>query len=135
MTKKNLTPQQEAKRDERRANFKKLCQLYKTMQDEEKEQYMATIITNPEGHVLSDNNTFLINFQRELCTIVAGFQQWKKHGRVVKKGESGIAIWIPTNAPKKEGDATPEEIFFSSTYVFDITQTEELKQTTDTATN
>ena len=66
-------------------------------------------------------------------SVVGGFQQWRKAGRSVMKGEHGYAIWVPT---KKKGDAqTSEEQpqdsekkdkpgFLLGT-VFDISQTEE----------
>jgi len=49
--------------------------------------------------------------------------EWKKQGRVVRRGESGMFILVPLvykNAKEEE------KIGFKSDYVFDISQTEEL---------
>ena len=61
---------------------------------------------------------------------MAGFHAWKKLGRSVKKGESGIAIVAPCRYKKKSEDESGEEETgyalrgFTVAYVFDIEQTE-----------
>jgi HK97 family phage prohead protease len=57
----------------------------------------------------------------------AGFNQWKKEGGTVRKGEKGTLILIPTIIPKKK-DADGNEIrgsggvFFKTGHVFNIDQ-------------
>ena len=62
---------------------------------------------------------------REAPSIVGGFQQWRKQGRMVRKGEHGYMIWIPTHR-KEEGAPEDDEgeLNFIIGYVFDVTQTE-----------
>jgi len=124
-TKRVLTPEQIAKRDARRATFRKLVELFKSLSDDQRKDLSASMIVNPEGHAMSPCNTVLVNMQRPGCSIIAGYRQWRKFGRQVIKGERGISIWIPTNAPKGEDEPEPETIRFSSTSVFDISQTQE----------
>ena len=79
----------------------------------------------------SFNNALLIAMQRPDATRVAGFHAWKKFGRVVKKGEHGIAIFAPMIGRRKDQDArdqsTSDEksaLFgFRIAYVFDVEQT------------
>ncbi|MGO5336730.1 ArdC-like ssDNA-binding domain-containing protein [Bilifractor sp. LCP19S3_H10] len=47
-------------------------------------------------HKYSINNTILIFHQRPDASMVAGYQNWKKMGRTVNKGEKGIMIFVPT---------------------------------------
>lgn len=77
-------------------------------------------------------NVQMILSQNENATVVAGFNDWKKSGRIVRKGEKGIAIFAPVN--KKVEDALGNEddiIGFRVVYVFDITQTDELVAVAD----
>ena len=46
-------------------------------------------------HNYSFRNSWLILLQRPTATRVAGFRQWEKLGRNVKKGEKGIGIFAP----------------------------------------
>jgi hypothetical protein len=121
---KTLTPEQQEKRDARRANFKALLEHLKEMNEVDRNEFSSVSICNPDGHILSSVNTILINLQRPGCTIVAGYQQWKRYHRYVIRGESGISIWIPTNAPKSDDEESPDRILFSTQTVFDISQTE-----------
>jgi len=83
-------------------------------------------VRNVEGHVLSGHNQCMLAFQKADCTIVAGFRQWKKAGRIVRKGEHGLGIWIPRFEKKEEGEGegTVEGFLFGT--VFDVAQTEEM---------
>ena len=61
-------------------------------------------------------------------TIVGGFQQWKKVGKIVRNGEHGFLILVPSEQ-KDENEidnyiADDEDIKFYSATVFDISQTE-----------
>jgi hypothetical protein len=63
--------------------------------------------------------------------LVGGFQQWKAHGRSVRKGAHGLMIWIPTKGKDEPDKPTPEDAegavrrsgFVMGT-VFDVSQTE-----------
>ena len=86
----------------------------------------------------SPNNTMLISLQRPTATLVASYGKWRKVGRQVMKGETGIAIFAPiiykTNQYVKsekndnETEETSEEqykrIAFKKVYVYDISQTD-----------
>ena len=92
------------------------------------ERYLKTM---GRFHRYSFNNIMLILIQNPDATHVAGFHGWKKLGRTVKKGESGIAIVAPCRYKKKEENEAGEEESkgyalrgFTVTYVFDIEQTE-----------
>lgn len=84
-------------------------------------------------HSYSFQNLMLIWVQKEDATLCAGFHQWKKHKRHVKKGESAIWILAPGIAVKKvekenkDGEVEIEEKtirYFFPVHVFDISQTE-----------
>jgi len=77
-------------------------------------------------HQYSPNNLFLIMLSRPDSTRVAGYNQWLKLGRYVKRNEHGIKILAPIIY--KELDSKGKEISrlsgFKVTNVFDVTQTE-----------
>lgn len=79
-------------------------------------------------HRYSFANMMLIWGQRPEATRVAGFKTWEKLGRRVKKGERGIMIFCPRvkRLGVERAGTTEEEtqIYFSTGYVFDISQTE-----------
>jgi hypothetical protein len=73
----------------------------------------------------SFRNSLLIRLQRPEATICAGFLEWKKQGRSVMKGEAGSMVLVPLVIKNdKEGE---DKIRFKTDYVFDISQTEEVK--------
>ncbi len=77
-------------------------------------------------HDYSWGNTWLIASQCPKATHVAGFNTWKKLGRHVCKGQSGIMIFAPM-VFKKTDTKTGEDkigINFRSVYVFDVSQTD-----------
>lgn len=89
-----------------------------------------------EGHKLSDYNTIFLWYQRQelgMLSIVGGFQQWHKAGRVIKKGEKGLAMLFPMFSERKDRDGNPiinpltgeKDILtrFNVGTVFDISQT------------
>ena len=93
-------------------------------------------------HRYSLRNALLITAQRPEAQHVAGFHTWRRLGRMVRKGEHGIAILAPVvrrkraaggvaenkvTGPAHEQDAVePDEdvLAFRGAYVFDISQTE-----------
>ena len=61
-------------------------------------------VVNIEGHVMSDWNTIFMWYQRNelgALSVVGGFQQWKKAGRIVKKGEKGMWMLFPMFITRK----------------------------------
>ncbi|MBW6491004.1 MAG: ArdC family protein [Lentimicrobium sp.] len=97
---------------------------------EDRQEFVSRVgsVVTIEGRALSSHNTELCVFQYPEVTIVGGFQQWRKAGRQVRKGEHGLAIWVPAISKPKEGEpeATETDPYFFGGTVFDITQTEEL---------
>jgi len=109
------------------------------------EQLANEIITDPEKikdfalqwskgfHNYSFHNLLLIMYQKPGASLCAGFNQWKKQGRYVQKGEKAIKILAPfikkitdptTEAPRNETE--PEKIIthFGVVNVFDVSQTD-----------
>lgn len=72
----------------------------------------------------SHRNTMLIQMQYPGSTIARGSSQWYQHGRLIKKGEPGIAIWAPhTYIKEDEHGQEKQHVGFHITYVWDIEQT------------
>jgi hypothetical protein len=81
-------------------------------------------------HTYSFNNTILIYLQKPNAKMVKGFNEWKKDGRIVKKGEKAIRILAPLIKKQKEeentGDNERKKVLYRFRYVnvFDDSQTE-----------
>jgi antirestriction protein ArdC len=92
-------------------------------------------------HQYSFTNVCLILMQCPQARWVAGFRRWLELGRYVRKGERGIAIFVPFVGKKKEveqddqgeaeGEAAgvvaaraPRPVHFGVGYVFDVSQTD-----------
>jgi hypothetical protein len=110
------------------ANRSKLQSLAKELasySQEQREALQARIGLMPtiEGRRLSLVNTFVVLQQNPDATVIGGFQQWKRAGRTVSKGQKGAWIFIPC---KKKGS---DETFFKMCPMFDISQTEEIAET------
>lgn len=141
--KRNLTPEQAAARDARKAKFKTLWKQVAAMPELERISLSNKLgLVTCEGHALSIGNQMLVALQCPSASVLGGFRQWLKHGRCVRKGEHGAMIWVPTggrtNTTPLDGttgnsavvDGEPAEAsdrrFIIGT-VFDISQTEELE--------
>lgn len=74
----------------------------------------------------SFSNQMLIALQYPEATMVAGFRQWKKKGRWVRKGERAIHILAPGIKKVEDGEGDEDRIiqYFFTVTVFDISQTE-----------
>lgn len=107
----------------------------------EMEQLANNLVTDPDKlkqfgetwaggfHDYSLGNLLLIMWQKPNATLCAGFKQWQKHERYVKKGEHGIKILAPWKFKVTEvNDAGEEEeksvMRFYPVTVFDVTQTD-----------
>lgn len=87
------------------------------------EQLAATVPTLINR--FSFRNVCLILSQKPDAVECAGFHEWAKTGRRVSKGAKGLAILVPMTKKKDDGD---DALWFSWRYVFDITDTEEVKE-------
>jgi hypothetical protein len=91
------------------------------------ETYLATM---SRFHRYSLHNVMLIALQRPTASRVAGFHNWRKLGRFVRKGEKGIVILAPLVRNKPVVQEVPAEELapvlygFRATCVFDVAQTE-----------
>ncbi len=122
-------------KEEKKERIKQLVKKLAEFSDEQRELIVQKFgIRNPEGHLLSGRNMMLLYLQAEdkPLSIVAGFQQWKKYNRIVKKGEHGYLIAVPANIKKTEGEQEPDDPeYFIYKSVFDISQTTEQQQETN----
>jgi hypothetical protein len=118
----------EATKQPRRERLAELRKKLANLNPDERQAMAEGIgVLTVEGRSLSVNNQILLAFQHPKATIVGGGQQWKRAGRIVRKGEHGSIIWFPTI--KGDGD-TPEdqEVNFLTGIVFDITQTDPINK-------
>lgn len=131
MKKRQLTEEQTAARDARRDKFRAITKAVGAMTDEQRAQLVPHFGAVPtcEGRVLSLKNTMLAVMQMPGVSMVGGFRQWIRTGRVVKKGEHGLMIWIPLGKSHdgESGGEEGESQRFGTTTVFDISQTCELE--------
>lgn len=73
---------------------------------------------------LSEHNYRVVLAQCPGAAYVAGFRDWLKIGRVVRKGEHGIRILAPLGVRKREAGGDADETKrFKVVYVFDLSQT------------
>ena len=131
--KRTATPEQRERAQARRAAFRQLAQKVAHMSEDERAALAARhAVVTVEGHALTPHNACLILSQRPGATVVAGFRQWKRAGRTVRKGERGLALWVPTGTRDRNGTAPALETAegerrgFVIGTVFDVTQTEPL---------
>lgn len=77
-------------------------------------------------HSYSLGNQLLIAMQKPDATYVAGFHAWRKLGRYVRKGETGIRIMVPhaRKVVTEDGEEERRVYGFGTGVVFDVTQTE-----------
>lgn len=90
--------------------------------------FRAYLDAQARFHNYSFGNVLLILFQKPDATRVAGYKTWLEFGRHVKRGEKGVRILAPAHYRKKvqtdDGEKEEKHLFFRSTSVFDISQTE-----------
>ena len=105
-----------------------LCQKVSGMSPEQREEIARKMpVVTCEGHPISGwNCSYLASQSDHTFTVIGGFSQWKKAGRMVTKGQKSLArIFVPMGR-KKDPDGGPEgRVNFRSVPMFDITQTEE----------
>jgi len=138
---RKLTAEQTAARDARRAKFRALVADVAAMTDEQRAGIVARLGAVPTctGGALSFFNSCLVLSQAPGASLVGGFQQWRKLGRIVRKGEHGAMIWIPTGQAAASADATGEatdndadgaRMRFITGTVFDVSQTDAMPEVT-----
>jgi antirestriction protein ArdC len=89
--------------------------------------WRAYLTAQAKFHRYSFRNLLLILQQNPNASRVAGFHDWLKHSRCVRKGEKGIAILAPMKWQKHDkntGETTSGIGGFRVVYVFDIAQTD-----------
>jgi len=89
------------------------------------DDYKSWLKNQARFHRYSPRNMALILWQKPDATHVAGFTAWKRMGRAVLKGETGIEILSPVPFKKDNGKSG---VFFKMSAVFDISQTEAVKE-------
>jgi antirestriction protein ArdC len=95
-------------------------------------------VLRADGSALSGKNNLLAMMQLDSATMVAGFDQWLKLGRAVRKGSAALYIFAPSRG-KSKAEAEPaapgkpagelaaeaaESVRFLMVPVFDISQTD-----------
>lgn len=113
---------------ERQAKVKQLRQKLANLTEPQR-QALANrgIIATVEGRSLSLHNTLLVYLQANGIqpTVVGGYQQWRRAGKQIRKGEHGFIIWFPVGDKDENGDIDAPATFYTGT-VFDISQVEEI---------
>ena len=131
MGRKQPTEEQKRAAAERRERFRALAKQVADMPDEARAALVdrCGAVVTCEGRALSFVNTCLVLTQRPGASMVGGFVQWLRSGRAVRKGETGLGIWIPTmkgekaEAPDDGAEGQDGPRFIMGT-VFDIAQTD-----------
>lgn len=136
------TEEQAAAAADRRTKMRTLARRIAELTPEAREALAARAgIRSIEGRPLSIFNSCMLVSQLETCTVVGGFQQWRRAGRHVMKGARGLAIWIPvgngsetpTAAEAGDGEEGGKGRRFVLGTVFDITQTAAEHETVEQA--
>jgi antirestriction protein ArdC len=118
-------------KDERKSKMRSIAATISKMTPEQRAEFAARMpaIVTIEGRALSVFNCCMLATQCPTATVVGGFRQWIKSGRVVRKGEHGYAIWVPMG-PRKAAEGASEdqsdETRFMLGTVFDVAQTDEI---------
>ena len=74
----------------------------------------------------SPNNCLMILSQDPAATNCAGFHEWRKAGRIVRKGSKGSAILVPLGI--YTDNAGSERMSFTWRYVFDVRDTDPIAE-------
>ena len=111
--------------DEKKEKISKIIKQLAELPAEKREELSSKLgIINPEGHLLTPRNQCLIYFQNIdniSISVVAGYKQWQKFQRQVKKGSHGFLIAVPSGQSKQEGEKNRER-FISFIKLFSISR-------------
>lgn len=134
--KKELTAEQKQKTAERKEKLKALCASLRSMPKEQREALAAkcAAVITCEGRALSLHNQCMVAAQNPFATVIGGFNQWRKLGRSVRRGEHGLVIWAPAGngdgdadmQPPADGEEKQQRMRFLLVTMFDVAQTEEI---------
>ncbi len=118
-------------RKEKKERIKQIRSTLSQMSEDQRQAVADKLgIVTVEGHPLTPHNQCFLVAQSPInFTVVGGFQQWKKAGRIVRKGEHGFLIFVPSKAKQNEGPemvSDDDDVFFFTATVFDISQTESI---------
>lgn len=140
MARFKATAEDKAKAKARRDKLRAMVREIAALSAEERAALAARMVgvATVDGRVLSVKNQCLLALQCPGATIVGGFQQWRAHGRTVKRGEHGAMIWVPTFRKRSDsadpGDgsaAVGEDVGFIIGTVFDVGQTEPMEESAE----
>lgn len=115
-------------RQEKRERIKQIRSAISLMSQDQRQALADKFgIVTVEGHPLtSHNQCFLVSQSPINFTVVGDFQQWKKAGRIVRKGEHGFLILVPSKQKENEVISDDQDVFFFTATVFDISQTDSI---------
>ena len=123
--------QQNKNKVDRKGKIKELRSKLASLTEQDRQALAGRgLIATVEGHILSLHNTILVYLQcnGHTPTVVGGYQQWKRAGKQVKRGEHGYMIWFPVGQKDEDtGDIISAETFYTGT-VIDISQTESIEK-------
>ena len=126
------TAEQRERAAQRRAKLRELTRSVAAMTPQQRAEIAARCgVVTVEGRSLSIFNACLVWQQRPTASLVGGYRQWRRAGRQVRKGEQGIAIWVPIGQPEPAANGEPADGAkrFVLGYVFDVTQTDDWVRT------
>ena len=99
------------------------------------EHFSAWLRSQAAFHHYSWRNAWLIGMQCPGASRVAGFRQWEKLGRAVRRGQKALWILAPSKWKKEVETAAGKEeregLYFRQVPVFDISQTEVIEGQVD----
>ena len=114
---------------ERKAKLKELRGKLANLTPEARQILISRgLIATVEGRTLSLHNTLLVYLQANhtLPSVVGGYQQWRRAGKQVRRGEHGYMIWFPVGHKNEENELIEVDTFYTAT-VFDIGQIESIE--------
>ena len=104
-TKRQPTEEQRAKSAERKERFKAICQRVSAMTEDQRAALAGQAGPRKlSGEPFSVFNSCLLLAQHSAPTICAGFHDWRRAGRAVRKGETGLIVWVPIGRRKENAD-------------------------------
>jgi len=143
MRRRQLTEAERQRSAERKEKLRGIVKQIAAMTPENRQllAMKVTGIVTCEGRALSVHNQCMIAFQSPFATVIGGFQQWRRIGRQVRKGEHGFVIWAPAGEGKPVDETLqppadngkPERKRFILVTMFDVAQTDEIGAVVESA--
>lgn len=91
------------------------------------DEWLTWLATSRKFRTYSLGNQILIAFQDPEATQVAGYRQWQRMDRQVRKGERSIRILAPLTRKERDprtGELVPVVFAFKPVSIFDVRQTD-----------